>query len=72
MNSKRSEIGDEKNTLFDVPEPEFEDLKPGLIYDKVKHRDATDDGHDRFPHSSRKKIPKQSLAERIRKARNGG
>ena len=71
MNSKRSEIGDEKNTLFEVPDPVFENLKPGLAYGEEKHGDAAE-GHDRFPRCDRKDIPQGSLAERIRKAPKGG
>jgi hypothetical protein len=78
MTSKRSEIGDEENTSFELRGSVLEDLKPGLVDEEVNPGDATE-GHaheaevdHRFPRRDRKDIPQGSLAERLRKAEKGG
>jgi len=78
MTSKGSEIGDEENTSFELPDSILEDLKPGLSYEEASHGDATEEhSHgaevdQRFPRRDRKDIPQESLAERLRKAMKGG
>jgi hypothetical protein len=78
MNSTRLEIGDEDNRSFVLPESVLENLKPGLLYGEEKLGNAAEghvhgaEVHHRFPRSERKAIPQGSLAERIRKAAQGG
>jgi hypothetical protein len=72
MNSKRSEIGDEENTSFELRDSVLEDLKPGIDYSEEKREHATEGHHDRFPRRDKKDVPQASLAERIRKEPKGG
>ena len=77
MNSKRSEIGDEENTSFELPGAVLEDLKPGLVYGEetllAKAQELIMEGvHHRFPRRDRMDIPQRSLAERLREAAKGG
>jgi len=70
MNSKRQEIGDERNASFELPA--LEDLKPGIEF-RGEKRGAAAEGEDhRRPPREKKDIPQESLAERIRRARRGG
>ncbi len=74
MNSKKLEIGDDRNTLFELSEPVFEKLKPGVVYGEKEGRKksaAHDDTSDRCPPCHQKDIPQVSLAERIRKGPKG-
>lgn len=70
MRSKRSNIGDDENTSFEVPEV-LEELKPGLD-DREETGEAAEGHHSRFPRGDRKEIPQESLAARVRKAQKGG
>ncbi len=72
MNSKRSEIGDDDNTSFELPDSSLEDLKPGFDHREEKREETAEGHHDRFPRRDKKEIPREPLAERIRKARKGG
>jgi hypothetical protein len=69
MGAKRPEVGDERNTSF-VP-PEFmRNLTPGF-HDEEPTSEA--EGEYRFPRRRRQEdVPQESLAERIRKDRQGG
>lgn len=67
---------DEENTSFEFLDEVLEDLKPGFADGDEKHGDETE-GHvhgeaKRFPRCDSKDIPRESLAERIRKATRGG
>ena len=76
MNSKKSTVGDESNTLFGVPGV-VEDAKPGFAYSEQKRDDPADAdargkrAHHRFPRRDRKDIPQESLAARLRKTMKG-
>ena len=78
MRSRKSEVGDERNSSFEVPDSVLENLKPGLVYGEEKtggarqsHAHGAEDSHRRERHE-RKDIPNETLAERIRKTRKGG
>jgi hypothetical protein len=64
--SRRWSPGDAENTSFELPEEVIEKMKPGLLIDRETGGD--DDDNHRFKRSSRKDVPKETLAERIRKA----
>ncbi len=70
MNSKRQEIGDERNASFELPA--LDDLKPGIEFGEQKRGDAAGGEDHRRPRREKKDIPQESLAERIRRARKGG
>ena len=70
MNSKRSEVRDEKNTSFELPDSVLEDLRPGIDYREGKEEHTTE-GHHRLLRRDKKNVPQASLAERIRKAQRG-
>ena len=70
MNSKRSEIGDERNASFELPDSVLEDLRPGIDYREGK-KEHTTEGHHRLPRRDKKDVPQASLSERIRKAQRG-
>ncbi len=72
MNTKSTEIGDERNRSFESPDLKQEELKPGFKPADQQPQAAPGD-HHRFPHRRDKKdVPQESLAERIRKAQKGG
>ena len=65
--SRRWSPGDAENTSFELPEEVIETMKPGLTFERETPDDGDDDSH-RFKRSSRKEVPKETLAERVRKA----
>jgi hypothetical protein len=70
MDPNRPEVGDERNTRFELPESR-RDVTPG--FDSDEEPSAVSEGHYRFPRRRREEdIPQQSLAERIRSDRQGG
>ena len=78
MGAKRSEGGDEKNTSFQLP-GSMRAATPGYRPEEEPHEQPSDvsEGQDRFPQhrarrGKREDIPQESLAERIRKDRQGG
>ena len=78
MRSRKPQLGDERNSSFEVPASVLEDLKPGLVYGEEKtggagksHAPGVEDSHRREPHG-RKDIPTEPLAKRIRKPQKGG
>jgi hypothetical protein len=69
MDGNRSEVGDERNTPFELPEF-TKDVTPGFESEEEPSREEEDEL--RFPRRrSQEEIPQESLAERIRKDRQG-
>lgn len=71
MSPRRRESRDEDNSSFGSPEPTLEDLKPGVESGETRKREVAEGHHRRSPREG-KKIPRESLAKRIRKAEKGG
>jgi hypothetical protein len=71
VNSKRAEIGDDRNASFELSDSRLEDLKPGIVYGGEK-RESTAEGQHRFPRRDKKDIPQESLRARIGKALKEG
>jgi hypothetical protein len=70
MDANRSEVGDERNTPFELPEFR-RDVTPG--FDPEEEPSSVAEGQYRFPRRRRQEdIPQESLAELIRKDRQGG
>jgi hypothetical protein len=70
MDGNRSEVGDERNTSFELPEYTKE-VTSG--FDPGEEPSEVSEGHDRFPQRLKQEdIPQESLAERIRRDRQGG
>ena len=70
MDANRSEVGDEKNTSFELPDFRKE-VTSG--FDPGEEPSEVSEGHDRFPQRLKQEdIPQESLAERIRRDRQGG
>jgi hypothetical protein len=70
MDGNRSEVGDERNTPFELPEYTKE-VTSG--FDPGEEPSEVSEGHDRFPQRLKQEdIPQESLAERIRRDRQGG
>ena len=64
-------MGDQQNTPFEILESDVQHAKPGL--DFGEERPQVGEGEHRFPRRSEEKdIPRASLADRIRSARQGG
>jgi hypothetical protein len=70
MTPKSRDRRDDGNAAFD-PEPVHEDHRPG-VNAEVEVERGTADGHHRFKPSEGKDVPRESLAERIRRASEGG
>jgi hypothetical protein len=69
MDGDRSEIGDERNTPFELPEYTKE-VTSG--FDPGEEPSEVSEGHDRFSQRLKQEdIPQESLAERIRRDRQG-
>ena len=69
MDANRSEVGDERNTEFELPEFR-KDVTPG--FDPEEEPSSVAEGDDRFPRrGSQEDIPQESLAERIRREFQG-
>lgn len=70
MSAPRCHAEDERNSSFD-PEPEFEELRPGLVIGKRTKRGAADGDNWLTPRNA-EDIPQESLAARIRRGTKGG
>jgi hypothetical protein len=72
MDGNRSEVGDERNTPFELPES-TKDITSGFDPGEEPSEVSESEGHDRFPQRLKQEdIPQESLAERIRRDRQGG
>jgi hypothetical protein len=71
MASERSDAADERNSAFDV-ETVLEELKAGFAEPPRRPRPAAGEDHDRFPRTPRREVPQESLAARVRRAREEG
>jgi hypothetical protein len=70
MDANRSKGGDERNTRFELPEFR-KDVTPG--FESEGEPTSVAEGQYRFPRRrGQEDIPQESLAERIRKDRQGG
>ena len=69
MDANRSEVGDEKNTPFELPDFR-KDVTPG--FDSDEEPSEVSEGQDPFPRRGKQEdIPQESLAERIRRDLQG-
>jgi hypothetical protein len=70
MNRKRPAAGDHDNVSFQILDTALHHIKPG--FDSTNEEPPKKEGSRRFPRSVAEKVPKGSLADRLRNEERRG